>query len=257
MSDPEKYPAPPPPEPAADKRAPTPQQLILGAWVRDQIVMIAGTSDRSRQAALGASEIGQKCERRIAYRIAGTPVVNHADPIRSLLGTGFHAAMAKGLRRLDRRMNRYLVEVRVSYRGVPGVVDLHDRAYRRASDWKTSSMSNIRRFITDGVPPNYQVQLQIYAQGLIAAGEDVEEVALVFVPREAKSLSDIWCWSQPVDKAAADKAIDRYERIADTTRRLNPAAVPAWPSNLCTYCPNHRAHAVDLSIACPGKEASR
>jgi hypothetical protein len=247
------YPSPPSPEPVADKRIPSPQQLILGAWAREQIVMAAGTSERSQQAEAGASEIGQPCKRRIGYRIAGTPVVNHADPIRALLGTGFHAAMAEGLRRLDGGMHRYLIEVDVLYRGIPGHVDVHDRVHRRATDWKTTSTRNLRRYVTDGVPPNYQVQLQIYAQGLVSQGEDVEEVALVFVPREAKSLSDIWCWSQPVDKAVADKAIDRYEQIADTVQRLGPAAVSAWPSNLCGYCPNYRAHAVDLSVACPGK----
>lgn len=250
----ESYPAPPPPQPPADKKKPTTQQLVLGAWVREQVIMIAGTSPRSQQAELGASEIGQRCERRIAYRIAGTPVVNHPDPIRTLVGTGFHAAMADGLRRLDGGMNRYLVEVNVSYRGVPGQVDVHDRVHRRAADWKTTAQHNLRRYVTDGVPPNYQVQLQIYAQGLIALGEDVDEVALVFIPREAKSVTDIWCWSQPVDKAVADDAIDRYELIVAATAKSGPAGVPAWPSNLCSYCPNYREHAVDLSVACPGKE---
>jgi hypothetical protein len=248
------YPAPPPPEPPRDKQELSVQQVVLGTWAREQIVMVAGTSARSQQAEAGASEIGQKCDRRLGYRIAGTPVVNHADPIRALLGTGFHAAMSEGLRRLDGGMNRYLVEVNVAYRGIPGCVDVHDRVHRRATDWKTSATRNIRRYITDGVPPNYAVQLQIYAQGLIAAGEEVEEVALVFVPREAKSVSDIWCWSHPVDKTIADDAIDRYERIESTVHRAGPAALPAWTSNLCAYCPNHRPHATDLSIACPGKE---
>jgi hypothetical protein len=252
------YPSPPPPPERPDgSTPPTLAELCFGAWMRDQIVMIGGTSPRSLQARLGASEIGQRCERRISYRIAGTPVVNHPDPLRALLGTGFHAAMAEGFRRLDGGMNRYLVEERVEYRGIPGQVDLFDRVQRWLIDYKTTTLQNLRRYARNGVSPNYAVQAQIYAQGLIAAGEDVQTVALVFIPREAKTVGDIWCWSRPVDRSIADDAIDRYERIADKTARLGPAAVPAWPSNLCAYCPNYRPHAVDLAAMCPGdKEIS-
>jgi hypothetical protein len=41
---------------------------------------ISPGSPRALQAQLGPSEIGQACPRRLAYRIAGTPVVNNPEP---------------------------------------------------------------------------------------------------------------------------------------------------------------------------------
>ena len=62
-------------------------------------------------------------------------------------------------------------------------------------------------------------------------------------------------WSEPQPAVRCDvEAIDRYERIKSLVDRVGPVGVLAWPSNLCPYCPNYRPYAVDLSIACPGKE---
>lgn len=241
----------PPPMPS-DTTAPFDlRSMLISEWVRDKVMTIASTSARSAQAHLGPSEIGQACPRRLAYRIAGTPIVNMPDPTKALLGTGFHEVMANGFRRLDGSA-RFLIEQPVSYRGVAGTVDLFDRYRHVVLDWKTTAKNRIAKYRRDGPSTNYVVQAHIYAQALIAAGERVDTVALVFIPRDGL-LGDVWTWSTTPDQAKADTAIDRYHEIRTATEQGGPASVDAAPSVLCGYCPNHRPNSTDLSVACPGK----
>jgi hypothetical protein len=228
---------------------------LASEWVRDKLFTISATSPRARQAALGPSEIGQACQRRLAYRIAGTPIVNTPDPLKAMFGTGFHAVAADGLTRLaevEGATARYLIEARVSYRGVAGNVDLYDRFTRRMTDYKTTALRRIQQYQRDGVPVNYAVQGHIYAQGLIAAGEDVATIAFTFVPRDAE-LRDVWTWVTTPDQRKADEAIDRYENIRDRTAHDGPGALDAYPTNLCPWCPNYQPNATDLTVACPGR----
>lgn len=227
------------------------RSLMVSEWVRDRLVTIAGTSVRSVQAALGPSEIGQACARRLAYRTTGTPIVNLPDPTKAMFGTGMHGVIAEGLTRLD-GMNRYLIEHNVSYRGISGNVDLLDRYRHWMIDWKTTAKNRITQYRRDGVPSNYVVQCHIYAQGLIAQGEQVDVIALTFIPRDGV-LTDIWTWSTVPDAAKADKAIDRYLDIRQRAVTDGPGSIPATPGNLCGYCPNYRPNAPDLRVACPGR----
>lgn len=231
--------------------------LLAGEWARETLLSVATGQPRSLQAELGPSEIGQVCERRLAYRILGTPYVNHPDPTKALVGTGFHVAAADGLRRLDGGRWRYLVEVPVSYRGVSGSVDFFDRVKHRVGDWKTTSTSRIARYRRDGISTNYHVQIAIYAEALRAQGEQVDQMALIFVPRDGE-LSDIYAWVGEPDKALADRYVDRYHAIAEKARIGGAAALPVTPGPLCSYCPNHMTRAADLAVSCPGvKEVAR
>jgi hypothetical protein len=241
--------APPQPVPGPE----TPLDAVLAAeWARELLVTISDTKPRSLQASIGPSEIGQRCDRRIAYRLTSAPMVNLSDPLKALVGIGTHAALAEGLARLD--PSRYLIEQPVRYRGISGTVDLYDAWKRRLVDWKTSSARRINRYRYDGVPANYVTQTAIYAEGLIAAGYPVDTIALVFIPRDGL-LSDIYAWTTLPNAALADEAIDRYREI---DRRVSAGEHPAdftpWPSALCPYCPNYSPGASDLAVACPGKD---
>lgn len=223
--------------------------MLAGEWARDVIMSVAHNSPRSLQAHLGPSEIGQQCERRIAYRVLGTPYVNYPDPLKAMLGTGFHEVMAEGLARLDPR--RYAVEIPVTYRGISGQLDVYDRYRKRVVDWKTSLLKRIRRYRREGIPVNGRVQIAIYAEGLRAAGEDVQETSLIYVPRDDE-LGPLYAWVGKPDKALADEYIDRYFAIEEKAREHGVAALPITATPLCKYCPNFAPRAVDLDHACPG-----
>ncbi len=243
----------PPPAPVAPAPILDLDSMLLGAWVRDRLRTISYSSPRALQPHLGPSEIGQACPRRLAYRIVGTPVVNHPDPLKSMIGTGFHLSVADGLKRLDGGVNRYLVEHKVSYRDIAGSVDLHDRIEATTFDWKTTTKNRIGQYRRDGPPTNYVVQAAIYAEGLKAQGEKVERIALAFIPRDG-TLAELWVWTTEPDQVLADEWIDRYLEIKRQAEANGPGSLSAKPSGLCGYCPNHRPGSTDVALACPGKE---
>jgi len=225
--------------------------LVLADALRELIYTGATTSQRSRQTAVGVSEIGGDCDRKLAYKIAEvTPTNIDADPMPSIIGTGFHLHMEKIFSTLDRR--RWLVEVPVTYRGIPGTCDLYDRRRKLLIDWKSTSKAKLRRLRTDGPPLQAQVQIQIYAQALLALGETPQRCALAYVPRDG-SLDDLWVWSTPLQPDLVQHWIERFEglveRIATGT---NPAAIDATPSRLCGWCAHYSPTSTDLSRGCPG-----
>lgn len=256
---PELPPLPPLPKLPPDP-GPTPPVLpellrdaLAGEWARELILQASISSPRSIQAALGPSEIGQLCQRRIAYRLAGATYVNIAPALKALVGTGFHAVIADSIERLHRDTGRFLVEHRVSYRHVAGTVDLFDRYKHRLIDWKTSTPQKIGRYRREGLPINYRVQVAIYAEALRAAGERVQECVLVFVPREGE-LDQVSAFASSPDKALADEYIDRYQEINDRlSQGETPGSIEPKPGPLCRYCPNYQPTASNLDVACPGE----
>lgn len=237
-----------PPARVKDVPVVDPEAYALGAVYRTLIGLGSTLAPRSQQRALGFSELGYACERRIAYRLAGTPVTNRRDPLASLLGTGFHSVVADTFRQLSPVTgSRFLVETPVEYRGIPGTCDLYDREARTVVDWKTSTVDRIRRTRAEGVKANYQVQVHGYAAGLAARGEDVRHVALVFVPRDG-NLDELHVWRERYSQTVADTAVDRMESL----RGKDPASVKHLPDNLCGWCNHHLPGSTDLSVGCPG-----
>jgi hypothetical protein len=227
--------------------------MLLADHIRDAIWTGAATSSRSLQASIGASEIGNPCDRRKAYRSVVAPPVNFPDPQRALIGTGLHEALSAIFVRLDGGTHRYLVESQLTYRGIPGTADLFDRRRGVVIDWKSSTKAKIRQIRADGPQQQYVVQAQFYGAALAATGEHVREVALAFVPLDG-TLADIYVWRADLDTAVADAWIDAYLMVADMTRDLGPGAITARPSRLCPWCPWYRPGSIDANLSCPGAE---
>jgi hypothetical protein len=222
--------------------------LVLGEALRDRIITFAATEPRSLQAAVGFSELGQACDRRLAYRARGTSPVHHPDPLAALTGTGLHHVLAEGFARLDEHVGRYLIEQRVSYRGTYGTVDLFDRRLRTVIDWKTSTVRNIGRIRREGPTHAQRVQIHGYGSALAEAGHDVAHVALVWLPRDG-SLDDMHVYREPLDRTVIDAAIDRFIGICDSP---HPADVPAVPGPLCRWCPFFDPTSKNNDTSCPG-----
>lgn len=238
------------PHPAV--RAPAaldPHALVLGEALKDRVHTLSATAPRSQQAALGFSEVGQPCDRRLSHRLAGTPVVHRPDPLPALFGTGLHQVLAEGFARLERwaQVGRYALERSVTYRGITGSCDGYDRRLRTTFDWKTTTLRSISRIRREGPPTASVIQVNGYAAGLIAAGETVDAVALVYLPRDG-ALEEMYVWRGPFERPVIDAAIDRV----DALRGTDPAQVPASTSPLCGWCPFYRRDHTDLATGCPG-----
>src|SRR5690606_18245296 len=83
---------------------------------------------------------------------------------------------------------RYALERRVSADAkLAGSSDLLDRHFRTVIDWKVPGATAMQRYRTERKPGlQYQVQAHVYGLGFANAGETIEHVAIVFLPRSGR-----------------------------------------------------------------------
>lgn len=235
-----------------------PDAYALADVLRNLVSLGAFTTDRSTQVSLGSSEAGHPCDRRLSYKLRlaeptdrlgrRTAATNFRDPLRALVGSGVHSALADIFERLDGGSGRFLVESKVDYRGIPGTADLFDRWSGTVIDWKTTLKSRVSRVRSEGPRPQYVTQVQLYAAALAARGEAVRSVALAFIPVDGE-LAGMYVWRSPFDVRIADAAVDRLDRLRGTA----PERVKARPDELCPWCSHYLKGSTDLSVGCPGK----
>lgn len=229
-----------------------PESYALQRSLISLIQLGAATSHRSLQPVIGMSEIGRICERQIAYTLNGTEKSNLTDPLRALIGTGWHLAMEAMFKRLDGGSGRFLVERNVRFRGIPGTLDLYDRLEHTLIDWKTVLRSKLANIRYNGPQSAHVIQLQGYAATLAAAGEDVRWCALAFIPVDGE-LDDLYVWRTPYDASVADAAVNRVNKLLD-----RPAStVDPTYSDLCPWCDFYQPDSTDIEAGCPGDPNKR
>lgn len=123
---------------------PRPPLLILAEDIasdlKDVIRWTDNNSARSLQSTIGPSELGDPCERRIAYRLAGVKEVNEwADPWPAIVGTAIHGWLERAIGTFQsvHHMDRWVTESTVRVDDlVSGHVDLFDRELHTIIDFK-------------------------------------------------------------------------------------------------------------------------
>ncbi|MGI5155787.1 hypothetical protein [Microbispora sp. CA-102843] len=254
-------------QPTAGWASPTLTGLAaeIAAHVTHVIKSANNNAPRSRQRSIGPSEIGTPCVRRLAYKLLDwDPKPNSdTDPWAAIVGTAVHAWLehtfgAANYALPDGRP-RYVLERRVAADAkLVGSSDLLDRYFRCVIDWKVpgaTAMTEYRKKQDPGL--TYRVQAHTYGLGYANAGEDIEHVAIVFLPRSGR-LDGIWVWTEPFQPILAQAALQRRDNVLQTVAALDPEANPAnWAlfptaDAYCTYCPWFLPKSTDLSRGCPG-----
>lgn len=251
--------------PAGPKVHPIKAELI------EIIRWASSNAPRSLQRAIGPSEIGVDCMRRIAYRYTGARPVNTAsDPWFSIVGTAVHDW-------LDTAINlwcghvlgtqpggrwtqepRYLTEKRVTatadQHGVSGSCDLYDQERATVIDHKVVGATALRKYIDQGPSNQYRIQVHTYGKGYRQAGHPVREVAIAFYPRSGY-LTDMHVWSEPFDESIADHALTRAATVRQLAAVLPIGQIPANPDQAaCTWCPFYRPGGPADGAGCPGPQ---
>jgi hypothetical protein len=228
------------------------------------IVEQAAQQPRNLQTRIGPSGLGEPCTRRLAYSILEWDPANPAsDPLPSVVGTGAHAVFGEFFERRNELLAdgrpRYLVETRVIPRhDIPGSSDLFDRLLSTVVDWKFMGKSKLDELRRHGPGLRYRVQSHVYGLGFENAGETVEHVAVVGVPRGG-FLSGTVVWTEPYDRQIALDALERKDKTLELIGALaveeQPerwALIPADPSSGCRYCPFFLPGSTDFARGCPG-----
>lgn len=221
-------------------------------------------SRRSLQVALGCSEAGHECDRRIAYRMVNTPAVGFSnDPWPAVVGTSVHAWMEQAVNDYQHVHGtaQWITEMEVLPSPlVKGHTDLYDVHRQLVLDWKFPSPENLKKMRETGVPQQYQVQVMLYGLGHLKAGRPVKRVGIVGLGRQGW-LKDMFVWTTEFDQAVAQAALDRIYNIGNKLIQLdienNEAGweqIEATPSRLCSWCPWYRREtSVASAKGCPGK----
>lgn len=234
---------------------------LLPGELLDIITDAITNNPRSRQIAIGPSELGTPCPRRLAYRMAGTSKVNDRPGWKPTVGTAVHAHLADIFTAAGggRDRSRWLVETRVSVgevggQEVVGSADLFDIITGTVIDFKIVGTASLRaKKATNDPGRQYQTQLHLYGAGFARRGLPVNRVAILALPQNGE-LGEHWWWAEPYDAQVAADALARADTIAALVAAGGLAAAAALPTAdaFCTYCPWYRPGSTDLTQACPG-----
>lgn len=211
---------------------------------------------RSLQKAIGPSEIGGECGRKIAYKLAGAPIVNPASQVpswRTQVGVAVHDMLAGVMDGYD----RFTTEQRVTVGSdgdddVSGSGDLYDAITATVLDWKIVGPATLKRVKAKvqtcyrascqtqnqdceqcamkvhkyhcehcgkprGASEKYEVQGDAYGIGYASVGLPVRWIVIAFLPA-AGDLQDAYFHVKRFDPANAERAI---ARLAGTKTLIN------------------------------------
>lgn len=224
-------------------------------------------SPRSRQTAIGPSQVDHPCDTWVALKVAGVDPVNpRGTSWAAIVGTATHewvgnaVAHAEVARYTDHSVSpRWHVEERVTVgeidgQPVTGSCDLYDGHTGTVVDWKV--VATPRAVAMAKEPPRpYRVQAHLYGRGFAAAGLHVRTVALVFIRRDG---GEPCVWSEPYDETVAVEALARVSAIAKSVRLLGvetTAAALPMTRHYCDTCDYFQRNTTSPR-ACPGVPAS-
>ena len=218
------------------------------------------TRPRSLQTAIGPSEIGTPCPRRLAYKILDTePANTDSDPWAAIVGTSVHAwldeAFATENERIGRR--RWHTSIKVDLPTyVAGTIDLYDEDTASVIDHKVVGATAYKRYAKSGPSEQYRIQGHVYACGLRLAGYRFAHVGIAFESRSG-ALKDSFFWSEPYDEAIVERALTRLDALRTATSLLGTGALPLIDTAdaFCSWCPYYLPGVTDVEGACPGHAA--
>lgn len=216
---------------------------------------------RSAQKALGPSEVGCVCPRKLAYKILDVEPANEGLlPWKPTIGTAMHTWLEQAFRRANRKLDqtRFLLEHRVHVgtindTPVVGSCDLYDRVTATSVDFKLVGAEQLHKYKANGPGQEYRAQAHLYGRGWTKRGHPVDTVAIMFLPRD-REFREGFTWHEPYDAQVAIDALTRVEGIDRLTTALGTGAPALLPTadDWCHFCPFYLPASTELDQACPG-----
>jgi len=217
---------------------------------------------RSRQRAIGPSEVGHPCARRMAAKLLEFDRINpEGDPLPAWLGTAGHAKFEHSVHTDNERIineraadeaengahatarctflgdltgdgdpmavGRWFTERRVTIRpSLSGTCDLYDTWTNTVIDLKFPGATRARYYQVNGPSPEYRVQAHCYGRGYRNEGFPVDRVAIWFIPRGGY-LAKSFVWSETYDDQVVDDTLAKIDNVILLLDELRIEEFPA------------------------------
>lgn len=217
---------------------------------------------RSLQTAVGPSELGTPCKRKLAYKLLNHPEINTGDPAWfPTIGTAVHTWLEQMLTATNDSsvIDRFYLEERVTIgqvggEDVSGSCDVYDRVTATIVDWKIVGDTALAKYKKNGPGDQYRRQAHLYGRGFQLRGLPVDTVSVMFLPRN-KMLHHAHYWHEPYDEQIALDTLATADTIHGLITAGGIHALPLIPTSddHCTYCPYRQQGSTDPSVACPGE----
>lgn len=227
--------------------------MITAELIRSIIVDHDASRPRSRQTAIGPSDLSSPCSRKLVYQILGVPRVSDSGVnLAAWVGTGIHAQMEAALKGNPDWQTEQQVSIKVDKRlTLTGRLDAYHKPSGTVVDWKSVGPSALAKYRRRS-PDNYLTQVAIYGLAAILSGRmTVNHTAIVYIPRNG-DLADIHVDAHPWDESRADAALRRYEQL-HAAAAAGPAVLPLTPTaDDCRFCGWWHPGSDKPEVACTG-----
>lgn len=193
-------------------------------------------SERDAQLRIGPSDMGDPCNRCLAFKLAGSPIPDR-ETLFAWNGTSMHLHLEDRIDNLQQRQavtqaiafakqffDGALTEVKVFVCEIPGYGAVHGHidllTKNLIVDWKSISMKKLAKWQAElakkKIPAGLQkyiAQLTMYIGAARRLGYDIETGVLAFLPRDATTPDDYWTFPVRYSEQNEQQIIARVAAI--------------------------------------------
>lgn len=218
---------------------------VVAEELLSEIRHLEAEMPRTKQIAIGPSELGLPCARRLIKKLLAVGDPPQAERWLATIGTAVHAWLADGFGRVSPFKERYLIEQQVSVGQIGGIeitgsADLFDMASGCVVDWKVVGNTRLDTYKRRGPGQQYRTQAHLYGRGFARMGFTVNSVLIMFLPRN-KALSNAFAWHEDWDESVAVQALSRAEGLLEVGRSVDWDVIeqlyPPCSDEWCPFCP--------------------
>ena len=220
--------------------------MQIGEILKAALSEAESTRDRSVQIEIGASSIGG-CKAQAWHIVNQTQKTNHdTEKLASMLGTAMHTLISEAMANYD-VFDDFVIEKELVTDELKGHCDFYSRSQKLVADWKTTTLKGLAKFPT----PQQKMQVNLYGYLLTENGYEVEQVALVGIPRDGRT-ADIRVWQDKYSPYQAQKGLAWLKEI----KAMDSPPPPERPAFI--FCQHYCSYYDKTGeIGCQGKFIQR
>jgi len=204
--------------------------LDFERFMRAARELIVTETARDQQRTIGPSDMADPCLKCLGRKMAGDQPEREFSMF-PWLGTAMHTLIEKlatvVMRPIpgknDMAMEMFgpdsgaVFELKVFICTIPGYGDIYGSldviTKEVIGDWKSTSKKKVKVYKIQGPPPSYLGQLTMYLHGARLSGYDRSTGVLVFIPRDAFGVDDLWGYEWEYNPDLAQQIIDRVTSV--------------------------------------------